>query len=67
MANISIANLHPADTESLLIPIGTKAENLISAAISRSLEARKVMGSGSPIGGHTIGYVDVGDGYPFNL
>jgi hypothetical protein len=68
MANISISDLHSADSDNLLVPIGTKAESLIRAAISRSLDARKVMGSGSPIAlgsiGHLTGYVG---GYPSNL
>jgi hypothetical protein len=62
MANISISDIHSADSENLLVPVGTKAESLIRAAIARSLDARKVMGSGSPITlntGHTIGYVGV--------
>lgn len=62
-----MANIFIADLENLLVPVDSKAESLISAAIERSLEARKVMGSGLPIGGQTIGYVDVGGGYPFNL
>jgi hypothetical protein len=37
MANISISDLHSADSKSLLVPIGTKAESLIRAAIARSL------------------------------
>lgn len=68
MANISISDLYSVDSESLLVPVGTKAESLIRAAISRSLDARKIMGSGSPIAlgsiGHTTGYVG---GYPPNL
>jgi hypothetical protein len=68
MANISISDIHSADPESSLVPVGTKAESLIRAAIARSLDARKVMGSGSPIDlgsiGHTTGHVG---GYPPNF
>lgn len=46
-----MANIFIADLENLLVPVDSKAESLISAAIERSLEARKVMGSGLPIGG----------------
>jgi hypothetical protein len=73
MTHISISDLHSAESESLLVPVGTKAESLIRAAISRSLDARKIMGSGSPIAlgsiGHTTGYVgdDPPNLYPPNL
>jgi hypothetical protein len=68
MSNISINNLDVNDTENLLVPVSNNAENLISAAISRSLETRKVMGAGvTPIGidggcdgfGFTVGFVGI--------
>jgi hypothetical protein len=61
MSNISINNLDVSDTENLLVPIGNNVENLIRAAISRSLETGKIMGAGvTPVKidvGFTVGLV----------
>jgi hypothetical protein len=40
MANISISDLYPSDSESLLAGIDCKEGDLINSAVNRALEAR---------------------------